>query len=136
MKTFSKETNYLPANLKVGDLLVWHIPQVPMNAFYVIGKTWLEFIEDVMKAVDAVTPDAIKPVTFPKAISQGEKGEHVVALQAFLRKLGFFTYSTDTGNYFEVTAESVRTFQRAYGLPVTGQFDEVTRTKANAIAGK
>lgn len=108
----------------------------PMNAFYVMKKTWLGFIEDVMKAYDIVTPDQVTPVTFPKSITYGEKGQHVVELQAFLRKLGFFKYESDTGNYFQVTKESVQNFQKAYGLPITGQFDEVTRTKANAIASK
>ena len=45
MKAFSKETNYKPTDLQVGDLVVWHIPQVPMKSFYVKVDSWEQAVQ-------------------------------------------------------------------------------------------
>lgn len=45
MKAFSKETSYKPTDLQVGDLVVWHIPQIPMKSFYVKVDSWEQAVQ-------------------------------------------------------------------------------------------
>ncbi len=44
-------------------------------------------------------------------MSRGSEGEEVVQLQKKLRRLGYFTYPTNTGYYGESTREAVYRFQ-------------------------
>ncbi len=60
----------------------------------------------------------------------------VVQLQNMLRKLGFFTLPTSTGNYFGLTADAVKKFQIANNItPVSGYFGPKTRFEANRLSG-
>ncbi len=60
----------------------------------------------------------------------------VVKLQEFLRSRGYFDHPTSTGNYFEVTLEAVKSFQKAQGIqPVSGYFGPRSRAAANRLLG-
>lgn len=48
MKIFNSGSNYLPTDLKIGELVVWHIPQLPMKPFHVKADSWSE-AESVME---------------------------------------------------------------------------------------
>ncbi len=109
----------------------------PLNAFGYIGKTWQTFLADIVNAMNAINMVAnvpVKPPRFAHTLRTGANGPDVVSLQQFLATLKFFTYGKNTGYYGTVTTQAVAAFQKANGLPVTSQFDEVTRQKANSMA--
>lgn len=61
----------------------------------------------------------------------------VVRLQEFLRGQGFFTYPGSTGNYFTVTLDAVRKFQKAHGIsPIGGYFGPQSRAAANRLLAR
>lgn len=59
------------------------------------------------------------------SIEAGTQSEHVLDLQQRLSTLGYFKAGL-TGFYGTVTAEAVRKFQKANGLPVNGNADSGT----------
>ncbi|GAA1395599.1 L,D-transpeptidase family protein [Luteococcus peritonei] len=65
----------------------------------------------------------------------GSKGTVVKNIQNDLRYLGYYTKNVD-GDFGPVTASAVKSFQKAYRLPVTGVVDTTTyrtlRTKSDA----
>ncbi len=61
-----------------------------------------------------------------RALSVGDKGQEVLKVKERLRELKYITDAKLTKAYTEKTAESVRLFQRANGLPETGTVDEAT----------
>lgn len=66
----------------------------------------------------------------------GSSGPDVLALQQALQSMGMFPVSKiiqPTGAYYGVTKKGVELFQAAFGLPVTGVVDAVTRAKLNSI---
>ncbi|KAF0996524.1 peptidoglycan-binding protein [Geobacillus sp. TFV-3] len=60
------------------------------------------------------------------ALAVGSRGVAVSDLQRRLKQLGYFRYPQITGYYGAVTADAVRQFQRANGLPETGRADRAT----------
>ena len=70
------------------------------------------------------------PMQFEEDLTPNMQNEQVRGLQYFLAVVGAYYESVDrieiTGVYDEQTAASVRSFQRVYGLPVTGIVDEAT----------
>jgi peptidoglycan hydrolase-like protein with peptidoglycan-binding domain len=75
--------------------------------------------------------------TFPKLIQVGSKGHEVAMLQrclGYLQDEKGFLFPLDvppTGNYFGITRDAVKRFQRMFGLPETGTVDVATSTKLN-----
>lgn len=61
-------------------------------------------------------------------LHHGSRGSSVVLLQRHLALLGYFQYRHVTGYYGTQTVASVKKFQRAYSLPVTGTYGHLTRT--------
>ena len=62
------------------------------------------------------------------------KNPDVIKLQEFLRSQGHFTYPQSTGNYFQITLDAVKKFQKAQGLsPVGGYFGPQSRAAANRL---
>ncbi|NOU96512.1 hypothetical protein GC093_25315 [Paenibacillus sp. LMG 31456] len=59
------------------------------------------------------------------AFGKGAKGPDVYAIQGMLKSLGYFPGNI-TGYYGAVTESSVKLFQKAYGLPITGAVDDQT----------
>jgi len=58
----------------------------------------------------------------------------VKQLQDFLRDQGHFTFPTSTGNYFQVTLDAVKKFQKARGISVvSGYFGPQSRAAANDL---
>jgi len=58
----------------------------------------------------------------------------VARLQEFLREQKIFTHPENTGNFFTITLEAVKQFQRAHQIkPSAGYFGPLTRAKANSI---
>lgn len=78
---------------------------------------------------EGITLDEL-PLQFEEPLTPSVQNEQVRGLQYFLAVIGAYYESvqpiTITGIYDEQTAASVRSFQRVYGLPVTGIVDEAT----------
>ena len=72
---------------------------------------------------------------FTKQVGIGAESGEVQHLQRVLRALGFFNHPSNTGYFGEVTAESVRKYQTAKKIPVTGITDALTREKLNDDLG-
>lgn len=68
--------------------------------------------------------------SFASDLAQGNTGNSVTELQTALARLGFYQGPV-TGTFGPLTAEGVRTYQRARGLPVTGMLDSATRARLN-----
>ncbi|KEO83656.1 C40 family peptidase [Tumebacillus flagellatus] len=61
-------------------------------------------------------------------LHHGQRGPSVRQLQRNLAVLGFFKYPHQTTGYYGwYTKSSVKRFQRAYGVPVTGTYGPATR---------
>lgn len=108
----------------------------PLSAFKLINKTWPEFIGDVCKQMGIPAPVTIPADVFVRHMEYNSVGEDVKTLQKFLRKLGLFTYMKDTGFYYEITVQAVKSYQKKYGIPVTGKVDEATRKSMNEVIKK
>lgn len=59
----------------------------------------------------------------------GSRGDEVKTLKERLQALGYYKAGNITRQYTEDTAERVRRFQRANGLPETGEADEATQER-------
>ncbi|MBQ8926775.1 MAG: peptidoglycan-binding protein [Oscillospiraceae bacterium] len=98
--------------------------------------TWykIEYIYTSVKHLAELDSEGIAPGEFPTQyqgeLSVGSDNEQVRGLQYFLAVVG--AYYEDvlpieiTGEFDEATRDSVRSFQRIYGLPQTGTVDEET----------
>ena len=72
---------------------------------------------------------ALEP--FNKDLRYGmTKNAEVRRMQEFLRDEGLYKGAI-TGNYYTLTRDAVRKYQKNNGLKVTGLFDKVTRSKVN-----
>ncbi|WEG16719.1 peptidoglycan-binding protein [Alkalihalophilus pseudofirmus] len=61
-----------------------------------------------------------------QALSEGMNDPDVKDLQKALKDRGHFNYHTATGYYGSITTEAVKAFQKANGLPATGNADLAT----------
>lgn len=68
----------------------------------------------------------------PALLSPGDEGANVKDLQARLKQIDWFAADV-TGFYGEVTTEAVRGFQAKREIPVTGEVDQRTLDRLNAM---
>lgn len=74
---------------------------------------------------------ALEP--FNKDLRYGmTKNAEVKRMQEFLRDEGLYKGAI-TGNYYALTRDAIRKYQKNNGLKVTGLFDKVTRSKVNEM---
>lgn len=103
----------------------------------VVGKaTWykLIYVANAVKRLNDTLSEGVRfeDVTnpFPETLAEGSQGDAVEALQYFLQVIARFTPTVPAppldGLFGASTAESVRAFQREWGLPDTGEVDLVT----------
>jgi cell wall-associated NlpC family hydrolase len=59
-------------------------------------------------------------------LEKGSNGAVVTALQQDLRTLGYFTNSSNTGYFGEITEEAVKAFQKQHGLEQNGKVGQTT----------
>lgn len=74
----------------------------------------------------------LAPPALETPLARASNGAAVVHLQQRLRELGYFTYPENTGFYGTLTVQAVRQFQRARGLPLTGEADAATLAALNS----
>ncbi|OOE14459.1 peptidoglycan-binding protein [Fictibacillus arsenicus] len=84
------------------------------------------------KSVPAPQP----PQNTVKELKFGMTAPEVKQLQTRLKNLGFFTYPMITEYFGAVTEESVESFQKAYGLPVTGIVTKTVLDKMTEVENK
>ncbi len=70
---------------------------------------------------------------FTSNASYGSHGVNVQVIQNFLNSLGYLKTQA-TGNYLSQTQSAVKSFQKANGIPATGNFGPLTRAAANKAA--
>ncbi len=70
----------------------------------------------------------------PVVSQYGSKGTEVTKIQQRLKNWGYFDGPV-TGNYGSLTTEAVKKFQKAHGLPVTGNADAKTLEKIGLPSG-
>ncbi|MCK7607531.1 peptidoglycan-binding protein [Geobacillus stearothermophilus] len=76
--------------------------------------------------VDDATYAKLKKPASNDTLTIGSRGAAVSDLQRRLKQLGYFRYPQITGYYGAVTADAVKQFQRANGLPATGRVNRAT----------
>ena len=110
------------------------------------GKIYcgIKGVVDVVKPEPApvapVKPAPAKPVrkypqwVFNRDLYFGLKGDKdVKVLQQVLIAEGLLKKGLDTGNYFNITQQAVRSFQARYGIKVVGRCGPQTRAKLNQL---
>lgn len=80
----------------------------------------------------AVAGTAFADEAFNVSLKYGDSGAEVVRLQEFLVNQGFLKSSLVTGNFFSLTGNAVKEFQKANGIDQTGFFGPLTRSAANS----
>jgi lipoprotein-anchoring transpeptidase ErfK/SrfK len=71
----------------------------------------------------------------PALLSPGDEGDDVRRLQARLRQIDWFQQDV-TGTYGDVTKTAVEGFQAKRGIPVTGEVDQRTTDRLNAMTSE
>ncbi len=103
----------------------------------IVGRaTWneIQFIYNAVKKLYSVSSEGLKlsevTTRYPGSLSEGDSGEGVSTIQYYLSYISLFVPSVLSagydGSFGPTTANSVRSFQRTYGLPETGVVDRQT----------
>ncbi|NNU99107.1 peptidoglycan-binding protein [Geobacillus sp. DSP4a] len=99
------------------------------------GPITEEAVKAFQQAVNLPATGIVDDATYAKlksapasndTLAIGSRGAAVSDLQRRLKQLGYFRYPQITGYYGAVTADAVKQFQRANGLPATGRADRAT----------
>lgn len=88
---------------------------------------------NTLLAAQKPSPELFEMELFVRDLSVGLRNDSdVVRLQEILRALGHFSYPESTGNYFSLTVDAVRSYQKQkHIVPATGSFTAVTRAYLN-----
>ena len=104
-----------------------------LKADGIVGElTWAKIeSEAVPEEPVENTETSVQPPaeTVSGSISEGMEGEDVEKIQKRLQELGLYGYSRITGYYGSITEESVKSFQKAYGLKPDGVVGAETMEK-------
>ena len=103
----------------------------------VVGRsTWnqIQFIFNAVKKLYTVNSEGIRitdvTTRFTETLSEGSSGEGVLTIQYYLSYIALFIPSvieaTMDGSFGPSTTNAVKSFQRTYGLPETGEVDRAT----------
>lgn len=112
--------------LSTGDHLHFGLKPVANNE---PDFTWINIAQDngYMGAINPnpyfnglFAEDILHPHTFNTNLHFGMDNQEVILLQAALRKLGYFTYPSNTGFYGQVTKDAVLKFQLDKGVISSG----------------
>ena len=90
------------------------------------GSSTLKKLAGSCKAATRTTPTPAPAGTV--TLREGDEGENVYILQAYLFELGYYTGRID-GRFSEETTEAVKAFQRANGLTADGIAGKGTQSK-------
>ncbi|MES2994696.1 MAG: peptidoglycan-binding protein [Patescibacteria group bacterium] len=87
-----------------------------------------------LSALTAKIATTITPPVITRTLDVGAEGADVVALQAYLKALGFYTHPTTTGFFGPVTQAAVTAYQQANGLPGVGAVGPLTMAKLAGVS--
>lgn len=119
-------------------LMEWQGRTIVECALEISGSAFPELTEESSQTTDptskiesqvssALTSSALEAdQTEYEPLQEGDQGDKVLAMQTRLDELGYLDTDYD-GHYGEYTASCVKDFQKANGLPETGQADETTQ---------
>lgn len=93
-------------------------------------KTWSKLVSMTRMPSDAEMHNRLVPG--PAIMKQGSEGDRVRDLQARLKQIGWFSGNV-TGSYGSVTVASVKGFQTKREIPVTGEVDQRTLGRLQAM---
>ena len=108
-----------------------------LEADGIVGRaTWnqIQFIYNAVKKLYTVNSEGLRitdvTTRFTDNLSEGDIGEGVLTIQYYLSYIALFVTSVIEaamdGSYGPATTNSVKSFQRTYGLPETGIVDRAT----------
>ncbi len=109
-----------------------------------VGRaTWneIQFVYSAVKRLYFVNSEGLSTedisTAFPGQLTVGSSGEGVRTVQYFLDYISLFVPTVSglsvDGSFGASTEESVRSFQRTYGLPVTGAVDRATWDRIESV---
>jgi len=109
-----------------------------------VGRaTWnqIQFIYNAVKKLYTVNSEGLRlsevTTRFGDTLAIGDSGEGVSNIQYYLSYIALFVPTVIAaaldGSYGEGTAEAVRSFQKTYGLPVTGEVDRLTFDRMESV---
>ncbi len=109
-----------------------------------VGRaTWnqIQFIYNAVKKLYTVNSEGIRitdvSTRFSDTLSEGSSGEGVLTVQYYLSYIALFVptvvEAAMDGSFGPVTANAVRSFQRTYGLPETGEVDRATWDRMETV---
>lgn len=98
--------------------------------------TWyrISYIYTSVKKLAELTSEGIKQSDieriYEEELKKGDKGKGVLSIQYYLAVIGAYYERVSpvdiTGNFGQMTEDSVKSFQEVFGLPQTGVVDETT----------
>lgn len=102
-----------------------------------VGRaTWnqIQFIYNAVKRLYAVNSEGLRitdvTTRYTETLSEGSSGEGVLTIQYYLSYIALFVPTVIAaamdGSFGPATTNAVRSFQRTYGLPETGEVDRAT----------
>lgn len=109
-----------------------------------VGRaTWnqIQFIYNAVKKLYTVNSEGIRitdvSTRFSDTLSEGSSGEGVLTVQYYLSYIALFVptviEAAMDGSFGPATANAVRSFQRTYGLPETGEVDRATWDRMETV---
>ena len=126
-----KRINWLIANVEKFGWSWEVVPSEPWHIRYVCGDNVPQAVKDfhggAVQSAPAPTPKPVAsaaPASSDPHLTIGNKGQSVRKAQRFLQKHGFGT--KPDGDFGPKTQASVKAFQKAKNIPVTGEVDVAT----------
>lgn len=109
-----------------------------------VGRaTWnrIQAIYNAVKKLYTVSSEGLTvedlDTIYRTELSEGDSGDGVLTLQYYLSYIALFVQSVVSagfdGSYGPITANSVRSFQKTYGLPETGTVDRATWERIESV---
>ncbi|WGT48214.1 L,D-transpeptidase family protein [Tessaracoccus lacteus] len=93
-------------------------------------ETWDKLVDMTRQPTDDEMHNILR--AGPALFSKGDSGDEVKEIQARLKQIAWFSGDI-TGNYGDVTVEAVKGFQRKREIPVTGEVDQRTLDRLDAM---
>ena len=109
-----------------------------------VGRaTWnqIQFIYNAVKKLYTVNSEGIRitdvTTRYTDTLSEGSSGDGVLTIQYYLSYIALFVPSVSAaamdGSFGPATTNAVKSFQKTYGLPVTGVVDRATWDRIESV---
>lgn len=99
----------------------------PTSSHAEVSPTIKNQIPNITTDTKQSTPISTPNFIFMRLIRYGQRGNDIVIIQNKLKEMGFFPKTVDSTGYFgTMTKQAVINYQKAKGLPATGQASQAT----------